>query len=117
MLGSMPEPHPREESPSPSGALDFDVGQFRAEVGDFEKVGYDWSTSRDESGKFKACLAEPLRQPVVDKILILQQLGGPPRFKLPWYDEPPPFGREVHCGMKAGDKLGPVTKKQPVTTW
>ena len=51
----------------------------------------------------------------------VQQLAGPPKYSVPWYDAPPFEGQKVSPGMETGSLLGPVTvvihvPRKPATT-
>ena len=65
----------------------------------------------EDSGKFRGCRVRPLSDGVYSgRALDLKLLGGPPKYKVPWYSDIPPLGREVYQGLRAGDVMrGAVT--------
>ena len=86
------------------------------------------TTPAEHSGHFRRCPQRPLNRlgsteqipggyRVVHlpeertgrPLLYVQQLAGPPKFSLPWYDAPPYDGKQVSPGMETGTLHGPVS--------
>ena len=61
------------------------------------------------SGHPKRCPQRPLRDGIPQgQKLYLQQLIGPPKYRVPWWTAPPYSGTRCFSGLRAGTILGPV---------
>jgi len=109
---------PQSSEPGPGPAADAEADVVEVESDDnkdlkFPPLKTSLVNSKDPSGRFRRNPVRPLqdyenRGLPEEMELYVRQLGGPPKYSLPWYTAPPYEGRVVFKGSVAGDLHGPI---------